>query len=141
MAVAKKISICEAGENAFFAKSFIKVAIVDPIPLILGSNNWFFIDQNVAGFSLAYLYMVTNMSVASIDFTILRSAGFEGNDTDRAVPIPGAAATQIAGPAGFATTDFSISEFGGDRIWIHADVGAGIIAGEGFTALELMLKP
>ena len=139
MAVATKIVVCPAGENKNFANDFIKVAIVSPIDFILGEQ-WFFISEEITGFSLIYLYMVTNLSVADVDFEIFRSADFDGADTDRAVPIPGATATQAAGPAGIASTDFSISEFGGDRIWIRVDAKAGLLAGEGFRELVLMIK-
>jgi len=123
MAIAKKITIKPCGDNKNFPNNFMKYESVEEIELIEGEN-WFYIDTTVFSFTLAYLYMVTLCNV-DIAFEINRSSCIENEDTNYAVPIPGATSNLPTSFPDIACADFSISLFGADRIWIKATV-AGV---------------
>lgn len=126
MATAKKIYVEGCGPNKDFPNNFMKYKNVDPIQLVNG-DNWFYIDVTIFSFDLAYLYLVSTVD-QDVEFTIHRSACVDTEDTDYAVPIPGATATLPTNTPNVACADFSMSLFGAERIWIKAtanNIGKG----------------
>ena len=136
MPTATKIQLTRSGSNKNFAKNYAKwEASEAPLNLVNG-DNYFQLDADIAGFELAYLYIVTDIDV-DVDFEIARSAGVQTLDPDFSVPIPGGTSTL---PAADKVADFSISLFGGDTLWLKVSAAAFIPPNNTITQLFLMIK-
>ena len=135
MATAIKIGLKTSGANKNTARNFLKFEANNPVNLIDGIN-WFQLDADIAGFTLAYLYLVTNAGV-DLDFEIYRSPDIDSLDTKYAVPIPGGSSTL---PAVDTTADFSISLFGGETLWLKVDATGITAPNNMIEELYLMIK-
>jgi len=123
MPTAKKIILKDEGNTGQFANNFKKLVNGDPIYLVNG-DNWFWLDADYAGFELGYLYLAHKMDV-NLNLEIFRSACYSGDDTAYAVGIPGGSQTMTKQFPEVTSTDFNISVYGGDRIWLKV-IAAGL---------------
>ena len=138
MAIAKNILLKQAGNNANFANNYKKLSTTKAVSLIDGTN-WFALDLDIQGFTLGYIYFVTKASV-DLKFEIYRSVGYQGFDTNYAVPIPGAKSTLPSNLPSVACADFNISLYGGDRIWVKVDAVGIAPADIGLEEIWFMAK-